>query len=138
MWWLIPFLLLNFSFSQTLCIRDVENETNEPYLSYALLKTMEKAILESGYSLKCPEGEVVKVRVVEFRENPIAYTPSQRVSSYNLTLRIDVEIGKKRFSVGGTVPYSLPSGSLGDIPRRKAIDDLLDKIYLEILENVRR
>jgi len=126
-------------FSKELCIKEVENDTNEPYLSYALLKTLEKAILESGGSLGCSEDSTgVYVRITNFKETPIAYTPAQRVSSYNLSVSFSVRVGEHSFSLGGTVPYSLPSGGFGDIPRRKAIDDLLDKIYWNLLQNFRR
>ncbi|EDP75257.1 hypothetical protein [Hydrogenivirga sp. 128-5-R1-1] len=127
------------AFSQELCIKEVENDTNEPYLSYALLRTIEKAILESGWKLGCKKGSTeVYVRITSFKETPIAYTPAQRVSSYNLSVSFSVRVGERSFSLAGTVPYSLPSGGLGDIPRRRAIDDLLDKIYWNLLQNFRR
>ncbi len=140
--WLAFLLLLTLNslvLSGDFCIRGVENDTNEPYLSYALLRTVEKAILESGGRLNCRgKAEEVSVRVVRFEEKPISYTPRQRVNSYNLYLTFEVRVGERKFSLSGVVPYSLPSGGLGDIPRRKAIDDLLDKIYWNILQNLRR
>ncbi len=139
--WLIflLFSIITSAYAEVFCIENVENETNEPYLSYALLKVVEKAVLENGYELSCKgDYKKINVSVLSFEEKPIAYTPQQRVSSYNLTLRFEVELSGRKFQISGTVPYSLPSGGLGDIPRRKAIDDLLDKIYLDLLKNLRR
>ena len=131
----IPALLFGGSF----CVSSIENPSDDPYLEYALMKAVERAIIESGYRLDCSGShEEVKVKVVEFKEIPIAYTPRQRVSLYNLVMNLKVRIGGREFVLSSSVPYSLPSGSSGDIPRRKAIDDLTDKIYSYILQNLRR
>ena len=131
----IPSLLFGGGF----CVSSVENPSDDPYLEYALMKAVERAIMESGYRLDCSGGyEEVRVRVVEFKEVPIAYTPRQRVSLYNLIMSVKVSVGGREFTLSSSVPYSLPSGSYGDIPRRKAIDDLTDKIYSYILQNLRR
>ena len=136
---LILFLLAGTVFAQTFCIKDVRNETNEPYLSYSLLRIVERALLENGYEVDC-DGSFSKIelRVKEFKEIPIAYTPEQRVSSYNLILSVELKVNGKDHTLRSFVPYDLPYGGLGDLPRRKAIDDLLDKIYIDILEILRR
>jgi len=128
-------LLVGISFGKEFCIEEVDNDFNEPYLSYALLRIMERAVLETGGNIACSQNSIrVRLTVKDFREIPIAYTPSQRVRSYNLSISFEVDIDGKRHLFRGTVPYSLPFGGYGDIPRRKAIDDLLDKIYLNILK----
>ncbi len=140
MWWIIiGFLLFWGAFGKSVCIEKVNNGFNEPYLSYALTRMIEKALIESGRKPGCHPGSVpVTVSVLEFEEIPIAYTPQQRVSSYNLMLKIRVELGKEEFVLENFVPYYLPYGGMGDLPRRKAIDDLLDKIYLELLQKLER
>ncbi|MDQ7082791.1 MAG: hypothetical protein Q9N34_07455 [Aquificota bacterium] len=139
MWRLIFSLIVTPALAGVFCIEEVENETNEPYLSYALLKMVERAILESGGKLSCKNGsDRVRISIRDFRETPLAYSPSQRVSSYILSLYFEVSVKENSFSVSGSVPYSLPTGGLGDLPRRKAIDDLVDKIYFEVLKNFRR
>jgi hypothetical protein len=138
MWFIGALLLISLAYAETFCI-EVENETNEPYLSYAVMKFVEKAVLESGATLSCKEDHKnLRVRIVRFKETPIAYTPEQRVSSYNLSLSLKLELEGREFTLSGSVPYTLPTGGLGDIPRRKAIDDLLDKIYWNLLQNLRR
>ncbi len=135
---LLTLICLSYANGKEFCIKDVRNEFNEPYLSYALIRTVERAVIEMGGVLDCDESSVpVLIKVESFRETPIAYTPDQRVSSYILSLGIRIRVDKRDFSLRGTVPYSLPSGAFGDIPRRKAIDDLLDKIYLKLLENLK-
>jgi len=138
---LIPVILAFLAavaFSRSFCIEEVENSTADPYITYSLQRTVEKAFLENGYELSC-EGNPhkVRIRISSFEETPIAYTPAQRVSSYNLILRAEVRINGKSISIGGAVPYTLPSGGYGDLPRRKAVDDLLDKIYLDLLGKVK-
>jgi len=48
-----------------------------------------------------------------------------------------VKVNGKSIRIGGAVPYSLPAGGYGDVPRRKAVDDLFDKIYLDLLRKIR-
>lgn len=133
------FLSLGLISAQPICIEWSSLPRSEPYLHYALLRSVEKAVLESGYSLGCDgEYEKLSVKVRKFEEVPIAYTPAQRVSVYNLILSLEAVKGNERFIFTVSVPYSLPSGGLGDLPRRKAIDDLLDKIYLRMVEKLRR
>lgn len=125
--------------AQTYCIREIENPSDDPYLEYALIKAVERAIIETGNRLSCKEDyDPVKLVVTRFEQIPIAYTAEQRINLYNLSLVLRVNLGEKAFTVSSTVPYSLPSGSSGDLPRRKAIDDLTDKIYSYILQNLRR
>jgi hypothetical protein len=136
----LSLLLLTFSlaFGDVFCIRLERDPYRDPYLSFAVLRTVERAVIESGHSINCEGGHRdLRVKVVSFREVPIAYTPEQRVSAYNLLLTISLRVWGKEFRLGGAVPYSLPTGGLGDVPRRKAIDDLLDKLYLNILERLR-
>lgn len=130
--------LITSAFAEVYCIKEINNNTNEPYLSYAILRAVEQAILQSGGSIECvQDSKSLVVSVVSFRNIPIAYTPSQRVSAYNLSVRLHVRVNGRDFTLSGTVPYSVPSGT-GDIPRRRAIDDLLDTIYWSLLENLRR
>ncbi len=136
--WLIIVLFISLSWANEFCIEKIENETNEPYLSYALQKAVERALIENGHKLSCERGKKVYLRVKNFREIPIAYTPQQRVSSYNLTVNVEIEVDGEKITIGSTVPYSLLPTSYGDIPRRRAIDELIDKIYLRLLESFRR
>ncbi len=123
---------------EVFCVEDVENPTNDPYIGYSLQRVTEKALLEGGFVLSCEEGaRRVRIRVISLEEIPIAYTPRQRVSSYNLILWAEVRLNGRSIKVGGAVPYTLPSGGYGDVPRRKAVDDLLDKVYLDLLRRVR-
>ncbi len=132
-------LFASLSFGGPLCVELVRDPYRDPYLSFAVLRTVERAVLESGRGLSCGDGsEALKVEIVRFEERPIAYTPEQRVSAYTLRITLKFTMRDRSFSVTSVVPYSLPTGGLGDIPRRRAIDDALDKIYLNILKNLRR
>ncbi|MDQ7038547.1 MAG: hypothetical protein Q9N26_05050 [Aquificota bacterium] len=136
--WLIVLALPAVLFGKTYCVEVERDPYRDPYLGFAVLRTVERAVVESGNSLGCGKGSrMLRVRVVSFREVPIAFTPDQRVSAYSLYLTLRVEAGKETFTLKGTVPYSQPTGGLGDIPRRRAIDDILDKLYLNLLEKLR-
>ncbi len=138
MWLTIAILVPAIAFANAFCVKVERDPYRDPYLGLAVLKTIERAVIESGLAVSCDDSaKDLNVRIVSFREVPIAFTPDQRVSVYNLSLTLKVTAGSRQFTVSGSVPYSLPTGGLGDIPRRKAIDDLLDKLYLNILEKLR-
>ncbi len=139
MWLTALLLIVGLGFSNPLCIKLLEDRYRDPYLGFAILRTVEKAALESGRGVSCGENsEDLKVEVLNFSERPIAYTPDQRVSAYNLYITLRFTLSGRAFTLSSVVPYSLPTGGLGDIPRRRAIDDALDKLYLNILKNLRR
>lgn len=136
---LLFLLLLNISFSLDFCIKPVENPYNEPYVSYALLRNLERSILESGHSLSCNGSSISITPVIkEIKEVPIAYTPFQRVSAYNMTLTFILKDYKGEVSFSPTVPYNQPTGGLGNLPRREAIDNAMGIIYVELVENFKR
>ena len=132
-------LSMGIAFSSAFCIKSVENPYRDPYINYALRKKLEDAILESGNTLDCKEDAIVILPIVkELKETPIAYSPYQRVNAYNLTLKVAIKDGKEERDFSFTVPYNLPTGGLGDLPRRKAIDDILGIIYIELVQYFKR
>ncbi len=133
------FLLIDISFSLDFCIKPVENPYNEPYVSYALLRNLERSILESGHSLGCNGSSISITPVIkEIKEVPIAYTPFQRVSAYNMTLTFILKDYKGEVRFSPTVPYYQSTGGLGNLPRREAIDNAMSIIYVELVENFKR
>ncbi len=136
---LLLLLLFSFAFSEDVCIKDLVDPYKEPYLGYAFVKTVEKAILESGNSISCKEGsKEVRLQIELFRETPIAYSPQQRVSAYNMEMRLSVSIENTRKSFYVSVPYSQPTGAIGDLQRKEATEDAFKIIYLDILEFLKR
>ncbi len=136
--WLIFLALPAVLFGKTYCVEVKRDPYRDPYIGFAVLRTVERAVVESGNSLGCGKGSrMLRVSVVSLKEVPIAFTPDQRVRAYNLYLTLRVETERETFTLGGAVPYSQPTGGLGDITRRRAIDDLLDKLYLNLLEKLR-
>ncbi len=132
-------LLLSFSFSADFCLKAVENPYPEPYISYVFRKSLERAILETGNRLSCREGsKTIEPQVELLKETPIAFTPQQRVSAYNLEVRISLTVGKTKRAFSTTVPYSQPAGSLGDLPKRGAIEDAFGIIYIDMLEFIKQ
>ena len=133
------FLVFSISWATSVCIENIDEDSNEPYLRYAILRYTERALLQNGISVSCEEESIpMRLRVVKFTKTPISYSPAQRVSSYNLYLKVKFQIEGYGFTISGIVPYTQTSGAVGDIPRRVAIDDLLDTIYPTLLNKLRR
>jgi hypothetical protein len=130
---------VSLTFSAVFCIKPVENPYRDPYINYRLQKNLEDAVLESGHKVSCKEHTFTIVPIIkELKETPVGYTSYQRVSAYNLTLSVALKDGKEEKDFSFTVTYSLPTGSLGDLPRRKAIDNILDIIYIEFVQYFKR
>ncbi|MCS6956856.1 MAG: hypothetical protein RMK75_00140 [Aquificaceae bacterium] len=125
---------LSLALSKDFCVGNIQNPYPDPYVEYVFRKTLERALLESGHRIKCtPEAEKITPSVDLIKETPIAYTPQQRVSAYNLEIRVSLTLKEKRV-FSALVSYSLPDGSLGDLPRRSAIQDAFNIIYTEMLQ----
>ncbi|MCS6998090.1 MAG: hypothetical protein NZ827_00665 [Aquificaceae bacterium] len=135
----ILLIIFSMSFSKDFCISGIENPYPEPFLDYLLRKHTEKAILERGYGLRCDgDAEDIKPAVELLRETPIAYTPQQRVSAYNLELKVSLTLGKDKRTFSTIVSYSQPEGGLGDLPRRSALQDAMGIIYIDMLDFIGR
>lgn len=136
---MLLFGVLSFGLAKSFCIKAVENPYAEPYLDYLLIKSVERAVLASGYKLDCAKGsQEISPAVELLKETPIAYTPQQRVSAYSLELKLSLRIGQEKKTFSVSVPYSQPEGGVGDLPRRAALEDALSIIYTEILQFIGR
>lgn len=136
--WFITFLMFGLSFALDACIRSVDNPYQDPYLDYLLVKTLEKALQESGRKLSCDkDAQDFYLKVTRLKEEPTAYTPFKRVNAYNLTLSLELRSGDKSKTYSRTINYFLPSGAYGNLPKRKALEDLLNIIYLDLLQDLK-
>ncbi|AAC06573.1 hypothetical protein [Aquifex aeolicus] len=123
---LLPFFL----FAKEVCLDFSEIDTDDPYVKQAIIRKVEEYVLEAGFKVKCTENTLrIKVRA-NYREVPSTISARQRVSSY--TLYLSVSLGEESFSA--SVPYSLPSGSLAELPRRKALEEAFSRIKLHIIK----
>ncbi len=121
------------------CISVSDFDPTDPYLKKSLLQILEKAVITLGMKPSCErEAKEVSVKVKELRDVPISISPLQRVTSYNLILSVELSFGDNKETITSSVPYSLPYGGVGDLPRRQALEDLLDKIYPQIQNFIRR
>ncbi len=138
--WLV---LIIFIFNITtafggVCVRKVENPGTDPYLNYVLLKKVEEALLETGQRIDCGKGSVpLQVSIKRITDVPLAYSPRQRITSYNLEVVISVSLPGKEREFFWSVPYEQESGLKGEMPRREAFEDALDKLSLELLDFLR-
>jgi hypothetical protein len=127
------------AFGREVCLSELKNPYPDDYLDYALRRTVERAFLQAGERLRCGEGsEKVSVEVLEYKEVPTGLSPFQRVNSYNLLLSFELKTQIKSYKYSITVPYFLPFGGEGDLPRRSALEDALGIIYPRLVEDLIR
>ena len=131
--------LLQTAFGKEVCLSELKNPYPDDYLDYALRRTVERAFLQAGEKLRCGDGsEKVSVEVLEYKDIPTGLSPFQRANSYNLFLSFELKTQDKSYKYSATVPYFLPSGGQGDIPKRSALEDALGIIYPRLIEDLIR
>ncbi len=141
---LIIFLFLTFSINLSLskekvCVRIKGDFPQEKYLRIALKKSAEKALIETGYEINCSDGSIPLFLIIKkVEERPIAFTPKSRISSYSLSIRVKLKFEEREETISGFAPYRQPTGAVGDINRKKAVDEIIDKIYLNMLKFLAR
>jgi hypothetical protein len=136
---ILGLVLFQTAIGREVCLSELKNPYPDDYLDYALRKTVERAFLQAGEQLRCGEGsEKVTVEVIEYKHIPTGFSPFQRVNSYNLFLSFELKTQDKSYKYSVTVPYFLPSGGQGDIPKRSALEDALGIIYPRLIEDLVR
>jgi hypothetical protein len=136
---ILGFVLFQNAIGKEVCLSELKNPYPDDYLDYALRRTVERAFLQAGEKLRCGEAsEKVSVEVLEYKDIPIGLSPFQRVNSYNLFLSFEIKTQDKSYRYSVAVPYFLPSGGQGDIPKRSALEDTLGIIYPRLIEDLIR
>jgi hypothetical protein len=136
---ILGLVLFQTAFGKEVCLSELKNPYPDDYLDYALRRTVERAFLQVGERLRCGEGsEKVTVEVLEYKNIPTGLSPFQRVNSYNLFLSFELKTQSKSYKYSVAVPYFLPSGGQGDLPRRSALEDALGIIYPKLIEDLIR
>jgi hypothetical protein len=131
--------LLQTAIGGEVCLSELKNPYPDDYLDYALRGTVERAFLQAGEKLRCGNGsEKVTVEVLEYKDIPTGLSPFQRVNSYNLFLSFELKTQSKSYKYSVAVPYFLPSGGQGDLPKRSALEDALGIIYNKLIEDLIR
>ncbi|RUM29436.1 MAG: hypothetical protein DSY42_06560 [Aquifex sp.] len=127
---IVIFFLLSFSFSKEICLDFSEVDLEDPYVKKAVIQKLEQYAMESGFTLTCTESSKRIKVFVNYSEKAISISARQRVSTYIFSLNI--RIGSESFS--SSVPYSLPSGALAELPRRKALEEIMKRLKLPIIK----
>ncbi len=138
---IVFFFMISFSFpaEQRVCISVKGDFPKEKYIRIIVRKRVERALLESGYKPSCEKPFVpLNVVIKRVRERPIAYTSKGRISSYSLSIELEMVFGDKKGIFKGFAPYRQPTGAVGDLYRKKAVNEIIDKIYLNILKFISR
>ncbi|HID66521.1 MAG TPA: hypothetical protein EYP32_07000 [Aquificaceae bacterium] len=124
------FFLFSLAFSKEMCLDFSEIDLEDPYVKKAVIQKLEQYAIESGFILKCSESSKRIKVFVSYSEKAISISARQRVSTYIFSLNI--QIGDESFS--SSVPYSLPSGALAELPRRKALEEMMGRLKLPIIK----
>jgi hypothetical protein len=136
---ILGLVLFQTAIGGEVCLSELKNPYPDAYLDYALRRTVERAFLQAGEKLRCGEGsEKVSVEVLEYKDVPTGLSPYQRVNSYNLLLSFEIKTQSKSYRYSVAVPYFLPSGGQGDLPKRSALEDALGIIYPRLIEDLSR
>ena len=136
---ILGLVLFQTAIGREVCLSELKNPYPDDYLDYALRRTVERAFLQAGERLWCGEGsEKVTVEVLEYKDIPTGLSPYQRVNSYNLFLSFELKTQGKSYKYSVVVPYFLPSGGQGDIPKRSALEDALGIVYNKLIEDLIR
>ena len=136
---ILGLVLFQTAIGGEVCLSELKNPYPDDYLDYALRRTVERAFLQAGEKLRCGEGsEKVTVEVLEYKDIPTGLSPYQRVNSYNLFLSFELKTQSKSYKYSVAVPYFLPSGGQGDLPKRSALEDALGIIYPRLIEDLIR
>jgi hypothetical protein len=136
---ILGLVLFQTAMGREVCLNELKNPYPDDYLDYALRRTVERAFLQVGERLRCGEGsEKVSVKVLEYKDIPTGLSPYQRVNSYNLLLSFELKTQSKSYKYSVVVPYFLPSGGQGDVPKRSALEDALGIIYPRLIEDLSR
>jgi hypothetical protein len=136
---ILGLILFKTAIGGEVCLSELKNSYPDDYLDYALRRTVERAFLQAGEKLRCGEGsEKVTVEVLEYKDVPTGLSPYQRVNSYNLFLSFELKTQDKSYKYSVVVPYFLPSGGQGDVPKRSALEDALGIIYPRLIEDLIR
>jgi len=136
---ILGLVLFQTAIGREVCLSELKNPYPDDYLDYALRRTVERAFLQAGERLRCGEGsEKVTVEVLEYKDIPTGLSPYQRVNSYNLFLSFELKTQSKSYKYNVAVPYFLPSGGQGDLPKRSALEDALGIVYNKLIEDLIR
>ena len=136
---ILGLFFLHTAIGKEVCLSELKNPYPDDYLDYALRRTVERAFLQVGERLRCGEGsEKVTVEVLEYKDISTGLSPFQRVNSYNLLLSFELKTQSKSYKYSVAVPYFLPSGGQGDLPKRSALEDAIGIIYPRLIQDLSR
>lgn len=129
MWAIIFFLFISITFGKDVCLKLSNDSGEDSYITQRIYYLLKTTLLEAGYRLSCSEKAQNIYVSISYTERPISLSQKQRVSTYilNLSLRVN---DREFYS---SIPYSV-NPSLGELPRRRAAEELFGRIKLNILE----
>lgn len=138
---IIPLYLcfIAISYAQSFCIKEKEGAfIEDPYIKEYTIKSVEEAFLEAKKPLDCDSksSKTVILKITNISDMPIGYSIYQRANNYILNFSIELEVGDKKYTYSQSSYYALPTGSEGDLPKRQAFEDAMDRIRDMIVEDL--
>lgn len=136
---LLCFFNILLANAQNFCIREKEGvPIDDPYIQEYTIKYVEKAFLEAHKNLNCNDksSDIVYIKITNFSNVPIGYSIYQRANNYMLTVNLELDIAKKHFVYSQVSYYTLPTGGMGNLPRRQAFEDAMSRIKDNIISDL--
>jgi hypothetical protein len=138
---IIPLYLcfIAISYAQSFCIKEKEGAfIEDPYMKDYAIKSVEDAFLEAKKTLNCnsKNSKTVILKITNISNMPIGYSIYQRANNYILNIGIELKVDNKEYTYSQSSYYVLPTGSEGDLPKRQAFEDAIDRIKDMIIEDL--
>ena len=138
---IIPLYLcfIVISYAQSFCIKEKSGAfIEDPYIKEYVIKSVEDAFIEAKKPLDCnsKSHKTVFLKVTNLSDMPIGYSIYQRANNYILNLSIELDIGNKKYTYFQSSYYALPTGGEGDLLKRQALEDAMDRIKDMIVEEL--
>ncbi len=127
------------SYAQSFCIKPRDGVfIDDPYIKAYTIKAVEDAFLEAKKSLNCnsKNSKNVILKITNFSAMPIGYSIYQRANNYILNVGIEIKVNNKKYTYFQSSYYALPTGGQGDLPKRQAFEDAMDRIKDMIVEDL--
>ncbi|ACG57191.1 putative protein [Hydrogenobaculum sp. Y04AAS1] len=131
--------LVALSYAQSFCIKEKSGAfIEDPYIKEYVIKSVEEAFIEAKKPLDCNSKsyKTVFLKVTNLSDMPIGYSIYQRANNYILNLSIELNIANKKYTYFQSSYYALPTGGEGDLPKRQALEDAMDRIKDMIIEDL--
>jgi len=135
--WML-FSLMALSYAQEFCVKEKEGAfVDDPYIKAYTIRAVQDALIEANNRIDCADksSKTIILKITNFSSMPIGYSIYQRANNYILNIGIELDMDGQKHVYTQSSYYALPSGSEGDIPKRQAFEDAINRIKDNIVSD---